>query len=257
MGAWGMAIFSDDTAADIRDTFTEFIADGLPPDEATNRLIAESADILADEDDSNVFWLALSGTQWKLGRLIDSVRDRAIAVIDSGNDLRRWKDNSKSQINQRKKYLAKLRAQLLSPQPNPKKIKPFPKSTTDFKAGDVVVFRLNAAIAVRFFVYQIWGDRCGSYANICLIGLEDGQPLQPTLGYAELLGPHFTMVSHEPADYITILCRGFPMPEEQEIRRAWSDQPVHGYASTWDKFTSDLPAILKKLGWKSTTSRST
>ena len=55
MGAWGTAIFSDDTAADTRDAFTDFIADGLTPPQATDRLIRESADILEDKDDAGVF----------------------------------------------------------------------------------------------------------------------------------------------------------------------------------------------------------
>lgn len=122
MGAWGTPIFSDDTAADTRDAFTDFIAEGMPPADATDRLIAESADILADDDDSAVFWLALAATQWKLGRLLDSVRDRAIEIIDSGADLRRWEENPKAEIKQRKTHLEKLRIQLLSPLPKPIKL---------------------------------------------------------------------------------------------------------------------------------------
>lgn len=254
MGAWGTPIFSDDTAADTRDAFSDFIAQGLTPTEATDRLIAESADILADDYDANVFWLALAASQWKLGRLLDTVRDRAVAIIDSGDDLRRWQDNPKSEINQRKKHLAKLREQLLSPQPKPKKLKPFAKSSTDFKAGDVAAFRLNEVIAVRFFVYEIWGDRGGTYANICLLGLEDGKPLSKArFEYADLLGPHFSMLSHEPADSITILRRDFPMPEVRDIGRAWTDQRVRGYACTWDQFAAEFPSFLEKLGWQGIT----
>jgi hypothetical protein len=254
MGTWGTAIFSDDTAADTRDAFSNFIGEGLTPAEATDRLIAESAEILADEDDGNVFWLALSLAQWKLGRLLDNVRDRAIAVIDSGMDLRRWQDNRKVEINQRKKHLAKLREQLLSPQPKPKKIKPFAKSSTGLKAGDVAAFRLNEAVAVRFFVYEIWGDRGGTYANICLLGLEEGQPVSTAkLEYSDLLGPHCSMLSHEPPESITILRRGVPMPEVRDIGRAWTDQTVHGFACTWEQFASKLPSFLAKLGWQGIT----
>lgn len=256
MGAWGTPIFSDDTAADTRDAFTDFVAEGLTPAEATDRLIAESGDILADQEDANVFWLALAAAQWKLGRLVDSIRDRAIAVIDSGDDLRRWQDNPKAEINQRKKHLAKLREQLLSPQPKPKKLKRFLKSSTDFKAGDVAAFQLNEATAIRFFVYEIWGDRGGTYTNICLLGVEDGkQWRKETLGYADLLGPHYNMLSHEPVDSIIILCRGFPLPYPRDIGRAWTDQPVRGHACTWDEFSTELPSVLEKLGWPGITKR--
>lgn len=251
MGAWGTAIFSDDTAADVRDAFTDFVAEGLSASEATQRLVRESTEILEDEDDAVVFWLALAGTQWKLGHLLDDVRDRAVAIIYAGDDLRRWEDNSRSEVNQRKKHLAKLRAQLLSPQPRPKKLKPFPKSSTDFRLGDVAAYRLDERTAVRFCVLHLWGDRGGTYCNICLLGLDDGQPfVRRRLELGETLGPHYTMLSHEPADRITLLARDVIVPEQKpESFRAWNSLPVHGHATVWDRFPDALRAVLPKLGW--------
>lgn len=252
MSAWGTAIFSDDTAADTRDTFTDFIAEGLTPAQATDRLIADSADLLDEEDDAGIFWLALAATQWRLGRLVDSVRDRAIEVIDSGADLRRWQDNPKAEINQRKKHLVKLREQLLTPQPKPKKVKALVKSSTDFKPGDVAAFRLDEVTAVQFCVLHLWGDRGGTYADICLLGLDDGTPFSKTaLKLVDTLGPHYTMLSHEPADSITMLRRSVGVPEQgPEAFRAWNNLPVNGHASTWDDFLAALREVLPKLGWK-------
>jgi hypothetical protein len=251
MGAWGTPIFSDDTAADTRDAFTDFIADGLTPAAATDRLIAESVDFLADEDDAGVFWLALAATQWKLGRLVDSVRDRAIEIIDSGTDLRRWQENPKAEINQRTKHLDKLRTQLLSPQPKPKKINPFAKSSTDFKPGDVATYRLDEDTAIRFCVLDIWGDRGGTYANICLLGLDDRKPFKKkSLKLADTLGPHYTMLYHEPADRITLLRRGIGLPKgTPEVFRAWNNVEVRGHACTWDDFPAALREVLPKLRW--------
>jgi hypothetical protein len=62
MGAWGPAIFSDDTAADTRDLFTHLVAEGLTPAAATDRLVTESEDILTDQDEGGVFGLALAAT---------------------------------------------------------------------------------------------------------------------------------------------------------------------------------------------------
>jgi hypothetical protein len=251
MGTWGTPIFSDDTAADTRDAFTDFIAEGLSPTEATERLVAQFTDILADEEDGSVFWLALAAIQWKVGRLIDSVRDRAIEIIDSGADLRRWQDNPRAVINQRKKHLFKLRDQLLSPQPKPKKLKPFVKSSTDFKPGDVATFRLDKHTAVRFCVLDLWGDSGGTYTNICLLGLDDGTPFtKTTLKLADTLGPHYTVLSHEPADSITMLRRGVRLPKRTtEAFRAWNNLPVRGHACTWNDFPAALRAVLPKLGW--------
>lgn len=259
MGAWGTGIFSDDTAADTRDAFVDLIAEGLTPEQATERLIAESDDTLHDDEDANVFWLALAATQWRLGRLMDSVRDRAIEIIDSGADLRRWQDSTKAEITQRKKHLAKLRERLLSPQPPPRKLRPFPKSSTDFKPGDVAVYRLSGRTAVRFCVLEIWGDRGGDYANICLLGLDDGKPFtKKALKLADTLGPHYTMLYHEPADRVRLLCRGVRLPERTpQVLRLWRELPIHGHACTWDEFPAALRKVFRKLGWAQKRSRGT
>src|SRR6516164_2248093 len=123
MGAWGTAIFSDDVAADVRDHFTDLVSEGLEPGSATKRLVHESKDILEDDDDAVVFWIALAATQSKLGRLTRQVRDKAVRSIDQGEDLPRWQECSTSEINQRKKHLAKLRLRLLGPHPKPKKLR--------------------------------------------------------------------------------------------------------------------------------------
>lgn len=41
MGAWGSAIFSDDTAADLRDDWKDLLGEGLSPEEATKKLVEE------------------------------------------------------------------------------------------------------------------------------------------------------------------------------------------------------------------------
>ena len=251
MGAWGAAIFSDDTAADTRDAFTDLVSEGLSADDATARLIADSTEILADEEETGVFWLALAATQWKLGRLIDSVRDRALAIIDSGSDIPRWEDNPRSVVAQRKKHLDKLRGQLVGPQPAPKKLRPVKKSSTDFKAGDVVSYRFQEGRAVRFCVLHLWGDRGGTYCDICLLGLEDETPFnKSTLTLAETLGPHFTMLHHEPAESITILRHGVELPPRNvETFRAWNGIRIRGHICPWKRFPDALVDILAKLGW--------
>jgi hypothetical protein len=39
MGSWGPGIFSDDVASDVRDDWREAIAEGLSPEDATDRLV--------------------------------------------------------------------------------------------------------------------------------------------------------------------------------------------------------------------------
>ena len=60
MGTWGPAIFSDDTACDIRRDYKDFLGDGLAPSEATDRILLEWKDSLDDADELSVVWLALA-----------------------------------------------------------------------------------------------------------------------------------------------------------------------------------------------------
>src|SRR4051812_21584541 len=91
MGADGPAIFSDDFACDVRDEYRALLEDQVPDAEATRQIIAANPDL--DVDEKPVFWLALAATQWRVGRLEDEVRARALDVIDSGRDLTRWEES--------------------------------------------------------------------------------------------------------------------------------------------------------------------
>ena len=55
MGTWGTAIFSDDTASDVRDEFRDLIGKGLSAEQATNKLLKENAPSLDDPDDGPPF----------------------------------------------------------------------------------------------------------------------------------------------------------------------------------------------------------
>src|SRR4051794_34638039 len=71
VGAWGTAIFSDDTALDIRDEWRDAILDGLSTEEATARLLESFDDYLGDDEDTEkVFWMALAAAQVETGRLL-------------------------------------------------------------------------------------------------------------------------------------------------------------------------------------------
>lgn len=56
MGAWGTAIFSDDTASDVRDEFRDLIGEGLSTEQATDKLLREYAPSLDDPDDGPPFF---------------------------------------------------------------------------------------------------------------------------------------------------------------------------------------------------------
>ncbi|MGW2146611.1 hypothetical protein ACWCOT_20055 [Nonomuraea bangladeshensis] len=86
MGAWGPGLFSDDLACDVRDEYRELIEDGATDEEARRRVVESYSEALDDPGEAPVFWLALAVTESKLGRLDAVVRDRALGIIERGDD---------------------------------------------------------------------------------------------------------------------------------------------------------------------------
>lgn len=187
MGTWGTAIFSDDTASDIKNDFIDKIAIGKSPASATEEIIAEYNDTVMDDNESSVFWLALSATQWTLGRLQEKVKQRALDIINGGQDLKRWEEDPK-QLVQRKKVLEKLKAQLQSDQPTPKKIAvPFIRQTK-METGNLICYKHPTGKMAIFRVVNIQHDHCGdkypqveilNYFNQSIPDLKAIKGLQP------------------------------------------------------------------------------
>jgi hypothetical protein len=161
MGVWGTAVFSDDTACDVRDSYIELVGDSLSGPEATKRLLSEWSQSLEDPDEAPVFWLALASTQWKCGRLEPHVLQQALNVIDGGSDLARWDAGSRDH-KKRKAVLEKLRAQLISPHPPEKRIPRRFRDWNSWAVGDLIAYRL---LSGRFIIWRVIGhhtDRGGT-----------------------------------------------------------------------------------------------
>jgi hypothetical protein len=136
MGAWGPALFSDDTACDVRDEYRDLIADGLDDAEATRQVLERNADAMEDEDEAMVIWLALAVTQSRLGRLDAAVAGRALQIIDDGGDVRRWaEEEGQKRAAQRQAALAKARVQITGPQPPRRQLR---HPATTLTPGDVL-----------------------------------------------------------------------------------------------------------------------
>ena len=167
MGILGTGIFSDDLAADIRGDFRDLIGDGRTPAEATTILCTEYKESISDHDEGTVFWLALAATQWKLGRLEESVSTEALSIIDGGKDLHRWRDEPKL-LRKREAVLEELRQQLLSRPPPPKKIPKVIKNANEWDAGEIVSYTLLSGRKVCFRVVGHHTDKGGRFA-VCEI----------------------------------------------------------------------------------------
>ncbi|WP_000501508.1 hypothetical protein, partial [Bacillus thuringiensis] len=161
MGAWGVALLSDDIAEDIKLLYKDLLANEYSNEDASRIVIEEYKNELDDEE-TIVFWLVFSSIQWKLGRLQENVKQEALQIIESGADLARWEEEPKLQ-KKREVVLNKLREQLHSRQPEAKKVPKRFIANTSLKAGDAVSYELVSGSCIILKVIEIieeWhGDR--------------------------------------------------------------------------------------------------
>ena len=154
MGTWGPGLYQNDLAADIRDTFKDQLKRGKIGKQITKELLAEYENEILDLDDAVVFWFALADTQWELGRLEDSVREKALFYIQNGYDLKRWQiENPKAALT-REMIINRLKEKLLSSQPAQKKISQYKFYKCKWKEGDVYAYLLDSEYAKVKGVYD-------------------------------------------------------------------------------------------------------
>jgi hypothetical protein len=112
VGTWGTGIFENDLAVDVEAAWSEAIGRGVSPADATDGVIASlGADVIDDQDDGPVFWLALATLQMDAHALDATVREHAQSAISQ--NLARWRDEaSKSDAAEREHVLNELGARL-------------------------------------------------------------------------------------------------------------------------------------------------
>lgn len=146
MGAWSTSINGNDTAEDLKQEYTVAFWKFEVPEAL--RLLDEYVRQDFDESDPEEwvnYYYSLADFMWKKGILTDEVRDKAVAMIDSGFGLELWEEAGEKTLQSRKKVLAEFREKLLSPQPPRKKIKPNIHAERIFNDGDIIAIELQTA----------------------------------------------------------------------------------------------------------------
>ncbi len=141
MGAWGVKLYQDDVACDLKEEYIDALKRGISNEEITEKLINE---YVGDIDDEPIFWFALADTQWNYGRLLDNVKEQALKHISNGVNLERWEENPEL-YEKRKKVLEELKEKLNAPQPPEKKVKGYGKPyKCEWAIGDVFAYPLES-----------------------------------------------------------------------------------------------------------------
>jgi hypothetical protein len=130
-------VFANDISCDLRDDYRALVAEGVAEDEATRRVLAE----YSDEPDQVAVWLALAASQAEIGRLDETVKAKALALIDSGEALQHWLEAGAAELRGRKATLSRLRARLVGVQRAPMKLRREWRPDTDLEPGEVLWHR--------------------------------------------------------------------------------------------------------------------
>ena len=181
---WGTGLFSDDVACDIRDHYRQLLEDGAEDGDATRLTFEKFQAYLAEAD--SVVLIAFAVTQSKLGRLDADVRDRALAIIDTGADLALWERENPKLLPKRRAVLEKVRAQLTGPQPARRRLRPPKRTPCGLAAGDVLALALPQSVAL-LRVVRVHAHRLGETSVLEELDF-DGSEV-PTRDALERLGP--------------------------------------------------------------------
>lgn len=147
MGTWSTSITGNDTAKDLYDEYTAAFYK-FDTEEALKRIDNYIRKEMFDESDEEEwcnYIYSLADFMWKKGILTDSIKDKAVEMIDSGFGLELWAEAGQKTLYSRKKKLAEFKEKLLLPQPPKKKIKPNVHTERIFDDGDIIAVQLQTA----------------------------------------------------------------------------------------------------------------
>ena len=147
MGTWNTNITGNDTAKDLSIEYSAAFYK-FDIEEALKRIDLYIRTEMFDESDEEEwcnYIYSLADFMWKKGILTDSVRNKAVEMIDSGFGLDLWAEAGQKTLDSRKQKLAEFKEKLLSPQPQKKKIKPNVHTERIFNDGDIIAVQLQTA----------------------------------------------------------------------------------------------------------------
>lgn len=123
MGAWGIGVWQDDVAADVIKMFQELLGEGKTPRGAVQAVLVDPPWRWGDLDDDAVQVLALAALALEHGVLDPALRDRAIAMIESGDPMGTWTESAPEDVAARVQLLERFKALLQRGSATPEELK--------------------------------------------------------------------------------------------------------------------------------------
>ena len=187
MGIWGAGIFQNDTAADIKDEYTELLRDGLSPQAASRAMLAQNREILdMGGYDALEFWLGLAQIQWTYGRLQPDVKDAALQQLADHHHLAVWQAENPKLLSKRAAEMEAFAQRMNTAQPPEKKVKPFAPFECVWQVGDIFAYPLQSEESIRrglyghFLAFQKTGTK-EAYPRLTIPVLRVAKKIFPVL----------------------------------------------------------------------------
>ncbi len=148
MGTWGVKIYQDDLALDIKDEYKYLLEKGKTNEEAIKEMLETFEGEIEDADEGAMFWIVFADVLWNYGRLTEEIKKKAIEEIESGRDLIKWKQEVSIKVyEQRKREIEKVKEKLNTQQPEEKRIPKHRLYKCEWKNGDVFAYKLESEYA--------------------------------------------------------------------------------------------------------------
>jgi len=164
MGTWGVKVFEDDDALDVRDMYIEKLVFNAR-DEA-----AEEAVLDYYQEDLDSIWVPLAVVQWKKGRLSSNVKINALRRINEELESLEEVWGAKKLTSARRAELNKVSNLLCAEMPARKKVRmPSWAFKSPFLPGNVVQFKL-------LYLNGDLAKWIGKYALLEVVGITQTPP---------------------------------------------------------------------------------
>lgn len=142
LGFWNATLYSNDIACDVRDSYIEFLEKQLSNKDAYKKTYEEYIELIGT-DEEPLFWYSLADTQWKLGRLMPIVKEKALFFIQQKGGLSLWENNLRN-VSKWEKEIRKLKIKISSPMPPEKKFpKPIEFTRNPWNTGDIYAYQFH------------------------------------------------------------------------------------------------------------------
>lgn len=150
MGFWSTSLYSNDVTADVKDTYMNCLEYNSDDASAMAEFMEEMQEYFSTDEECLV-WYELADMQWKLGRLTDDVKNRAMQSIANDESVEFFEGKSKEKW---RATLGKLNLQLQQPMKPYKRIRNLRDEVAEvWEIGDIYAYQFHTEEAKKNGIY--------------------------------------------------------------------------------------------------------